>query len=291
MKPGGLSEARLGELREIARKLRVHILRMVGAAGSGHPGGSLSAVEIVTALFFHVMQLNPDDPGWEDRDRFVLSKGHAAPVLYAALAERGFFDPAELLNLRKLHGFLQGHPSRKDTPGVEVSTGSLGQGLAMANGMALAGKVDGRSFRVYALLGDGESQEGMVWEAAMAAAHYRLDNLTAFLDFNKLQIDGPVAEVMGIEPLREKWMAFGWNVLEVPGHDLGEIIAATEEAQSLRGKPTMIIASTIKGKGVSFMENEVDWHGRAPNKEQVETALRELGVGDPVPLLPQERRG
>lgn len=259
-----------------ARAIRRHIVSMLAEAGSGHPGGSLSAVEIITALYFKVMRLNPQNPGWEERDRFVLSKGHAAPALYAALAERGFFPPAELARLRKLNSILQGHPDRKKTPGVEVSTGSLGQGLSMANGMALAARLDGKDWRVYVLVGDGESQEGQVWEAAMAAAHYRLDNLTAFLDHNGLQIDGPVTEVMSPEPLADKWRAFGWHVRSINGHDFRQILAAVEEAQGVKGRPTMIIAETVKGKGISFMEGAVDWHGKAPTREQMAAALQEL---------------
>jgi len=205
-----------------------------------------------------------------------LSKGHAAPALYAALAERGYFPLAELARLRKLNSILQGHPDRKKTPGVEVSTGSLGQGLSMANGMALAGKLDRKRWRVYTLIGDGESEEGQIWEAAMAAAHYRLDNLTAFLDHNGLQIDGPVTEVMSPEPLAAKWRAFGWHVLSIDGHDFRQILAAVEEAQRVEDRPTMIIAETVKGKGVSFMEGEVDWHGKAPTRDQMAAAMREL---------------
>jgi len=259
-----------------ARVIRRHIIRMLGEAGSGHPGGSLSATEIVTALYFHVMRLDPARPDWPARDRFVLSKGHACPVLYAALAERGFFPVEELLTLRKLGSRLQGHPDMRKLPGVEMSTGSLGQGLSAANGMALAARLDGRDYRVYVLLGDGESQEGQVWEAAMAAAHYRLDNLTAFLDYNGLQIDGPCAEVMAVAPVAEKWRAFGWHVIEIDGHDFRQILQAVEEARETRGRPTMIVARTVKGKGVSFMEHQVDWHGVAPKGEQVERALAEL---------------
>ncbi|MDR7402962.1 MAG: transketolase [Armatimonadota bacterium] len=266
-------------LQEVARKLRRDILTMITEAGSGHPGGSLSAVEIVTALYFRVMRLDPAQPDWPDRDYFVLSKGHAAPVLYAALAARGFFPRQDLWTLRKLGSHLQGHPASRYTPGVEVSTGSLGQGLAVANGLALAARLDGRSARVYVLLGDGENQEGMVWEAAMAAAHYRLDNLTAFLDHNGLQIDGPVAEVMSPEPLADKWRAFGWHVLEIDGHDFDAILDAVAEAQQTRGRPTMIVAKTVKGKGVPFMENEVGWHGTAPSRQELERALAGLAGG------------
>ncbi|HAG07678.1 MAG: Transketolase domain protein [Clostridia bacterium 62_21] len=259
-----------------ARVIRRHIIRMLGEAGSGHPGGSLSATEIVTALYFGVLRVDPARPDWPDRDRFVLSKGHACPVLYAALAERGFFPVEELLTLRRLGSRLQGHPDMRKLPGVEMSTGSLGQGLSAANGMALAARLDGRDYRVYVLLGDGETQEGQVWEAAMAAAHYRLDNLTAFLDYNGLQIDGPCAEVMEVAPVADKWRAFGWHVLEIDGHDFRQILGAVGEARETRGRPTMVVARTVKGKGVSFMENQVDWHGAAPKGDQVQQALAEL---------------
>ena len=268
---------KIARLEEKARQIRAHIIEMTAAAGSGHPGGSLSAADIVTALYFHFLRVDPQNPAWPDRDRFILSKGHAAPLLYAALAERGFFPVEELLTLRKLGSRLQGHPDMKSLPGVDVSTGSLGQGLAAGNGMALAAKLDGRDYRVFVLLGDGEIQEGMVWEAAMAAAHYRLDNVTAFLDHNGLQIDGPITEVMSPEPVAEKWRAFGWDVQEIDGHDMGQIIKAVEAARQVRGKPQMIVAQTCKGKGVSFMENQVDWHGTAPKPEQAEKALAELG--------------
>jgi transketolase len=267
---------KIQNLREKARQIRRHIVSMVGAAGSGHPGGSLSAADIVTALYFDVMRLDPQRPDWPERDRFVLSKGHAAPVLYAALAERGYFPVEQLQTLRKLGSPLQGHPDMRKVPGVEMSTGSLGQGLSAASGMALAGKLDGRDYRVFALLGDGEIQEGQIWEAAMAAAHYRLDNLTAILDYNGLQIDGPVGEVMSPEPVVDKWRAFGWEVQEIDGHDMEQILAAVTRAGEVRGKPSIIIANTVKGKGVSFMENEAGWHGSAPKPEQVEQALAEL---------------
>ena len=267
------TEARL---QEKAKNIRRHIITMLAQAGSGHPGGSLSIADIVTALYFAVLKVDPANPQWEERDRFVLSKGHACPVLYGALAEAGFFPLEELKTLRKINSRLQGHPDMRKTPGVEMSTGSLGQGLAAANGMALAGKLDQRDYRVYVVLGDGEVNEGMVWEAAMAAAHYGLDNLTAFLDYNGLQIDGPVEEVMATAPLEEKWAAFGWHVLTIDGHDFGEILAAVEEAKKTKGQPTMIIAKTVKGRGVSFMENEVGWHGKAPDEKQTAQALAEL---------------
>lgn len=265
------------ELKTIANTLRKDIIKMTNAAASGHPGGSLSACEIVSVLFFKEMRIDPKRPNWEDRDRFVLSKGHAAPVLYAALAEKGFFPKEELLKLRRTGEMLQGHPDMKGTPGVDMSTGSLGQGLAAANGMALAAKLDNKDYRVFALLGDGEVQEGMIWEAAMFAAHYKLDNLTAFLDHNGLQIDGENKDVMNIEPIDEKWKSFGWHVIRIDGHDFTQIFNAIEESKNTKDKPTIIIADTIKGKGVSFMENEAGWHGTAPNNEEAEKALKELG--------------
>lgn len=272
----GIPEAKLDRLREKAREIRRHIISMVGAAGSGHPGGSLSAADIVTALYFEVMRIDPRRADWPERDRFVLSKGHAAPVLYAALAERGYFPVESLSSLRQIGSPLQGHPDMRKVPGVEMSTGSLGQGLSAANGMALAGKLDGRDYRVFVMLGDGEIQEGQVWEAAMAAAHYKLDNVIAFLDHNGLQIDGPVTEVLSPEPVADKWRAFGWDVQEIDGHDMAAILEAVSRAGEARGKPSIIVARTIKGKGCSFMENQVGWHGSAPKPEQVEQALKEL---------------
>jgi len=267
------------DLQEIARQLRRDIIEMLVPAKSGHPGGSLSAADIMAVLYFAEMRLDPQNPQWPERDRFVLSKGHAAPVLYAALAERGFFPREELLKLRQTGHFLQGHPDMKRVPGVDMSTGSLGHGISAAAGMALAGKIDQKPYRVYCLIGDGEVAEGLVWEAAMAAAHYKLDNLTVFLDFNGLQIDGPNEEVMKSEPLADKWLAFGWNVLQVDGHSIEQIEEALATAKKTQGKPTLIIAKTIKGKGVSFMENQASWHGNAPNAEQAAAALAELGGG------------
>lgn len=264
------------ELNQKAKEIRKHIVRMTCQAGSGHPGGSLSSADIVASLYFHEMRLDHTRPDWPERDRFVLSKGHAAPVLYAALAERGFFPVGELVSLRKLGSRLQGHPDMRKLPGVEMSTGSLGQGLSAANGMALAARLDRKDYRVYVLLGDGEIQEGMIWEAAMAAAHYKLDNLTAFLDYNGFQIDGPIREVMSPEPVAEKWRAFGWHVLEIDGHNIEQILGAMAEARTVKGKPTMIVASTIKGKGVSFMEHQANWHGVAPKPEERDKALEDL---------------
>ena len=271
-----LQEAVCRLLEEKARVLRSHIIAMVGEAGSGHPGGSLSAADIMAVLYFHHMNYDPARPHWEHRDRFILSKGHAAPVLYAALAEAGFFPVQELKGLRKLGRMLQGHPDSKRTPGVEVSSGSLGQGLAIGNGIALGARLDRLEYRVFVLMGDGEMEEGMIWEAGMASAHYGLDNLVGIVDHNGLQIDGPITEVCSPEPLADKWRAFGWHVIELDGHDFNAIAEALEEAEKVKGKPTMLIADTVKGKGVSFMENNPDWHGKAPDKEQTRQALAEL---------------
>ncbi len=268
----------IARLRETARLVRLDIVEMLHRANSGHTGGSLSATDILVALFFAQMRHNPQDPCWPLRDRFVLSKGHAAPALYAVLSRLGYFPREELGTLRQFGSSLQGHPDSSCTPGLEVPTGSLGQGLSIANGMAMAARLNGNGVRVYALLGDGEVQEGQIWEAAMSAAHYRLDNLTAILDRNRLQIDGRTGEVMGIEPLARKWEAFGWHTLEVDGHSFPELLDALEDAVQFKGRPTMIIAHTIKGKGVSIFENQVKYHGMAPNKEEYEQALKELQV-------------
>lgn len=264
-------------LNEITNVIRKDIVSMICKSKSGHPGGSLSAVEILTALYFDQMNIDPTNPKMEDRDRFVLSKGHAAPALYATLAERGYFEKEELDHLRKLGSMLQGHPDMKKIPGVEMSTGSLGQGFSVACGMAMAAKLDNAPWNVYALLGDGEVQEGIIWEAAMSAAHYKLDNMIAFLDYNGLQIDGEVESVMSINPIEDKFKTFGWNVITIDGHDFDQIFAALDMAKDTVGKPTMIIAKTVKGKGVSFMENQASWHGSAPSEEQLEQALSELG--------------
>lgn len=263
-------------LQEVARQVRLDIIEMLFKAGSGHTGGSLSATDILVALFFAQMRHNPRDPCWPGRDRFVLSKGHAAPALYAVLSRLGYFPREELLTLRQFGSSLQGHPDSACTPGVEVPTGSLGQGLSIANGMALAARLNGGGTRVYALLGDGEVQEGQIWEAAMSAAHYRLDNLVAILDRNRLQIDGHTAEVMSIEPIARKWEAFGWHTLQVDGHGFPELLAALKETEGVKGRPSMIIAHTVKGKGVSIFENQVKYHGTTPNKEEYEQALKEL---------------
>jgi len=264
------------EMEAIAKRLRRHIITMIGKAGSGHPGGSLSAVEIVTALYFKLLRHKPSDPQWSDRDRFILSKGHAAPVLYAALAECGYFPVDELSTLRQLDSRLQGHTDRTVTPGVEMSAGTLGQGLSFAIGVALAGRLNAQDYRVYVLLGDGECDEGQVWEGAMAAAHFKVDNLVAIVDNNGQQIDGWNRDVMNLEPFNKKWQAFGWHVIEVDGHNLSQLIDAFDQAKLVKGQPTVIIAHTIKGKGVSFMENNPDFHGKAPNAAEVEIALKEL---------------
>lgn len=276
-----LTSAEITELEARANQIRQDICVMVNAAKSGHPGGSLSATDILTYLYFKAMKVDANNPKDPKRDRFVLSKGHASPVLYATLAEKGFFPREELLTFRKINSRLQGHPEMKGIPGVDMSTGSLGQGLAAANGMALAGRLDQADYRVYALMGDGENQEGMIWEAAMAAAHYKLDNLTAFLDYNGLQIDGPTDEIMSLGDIAAKWRAFGWKVIEIDGHDFQAIHAAVEEAKTVKGQPTIIIAKTTKGRGVSFMEDEVDWHGNAPSDDQLGTAICDLkGTSD-----------
>lgn len=264
------------KLQSIATEVRVNILKMLAKAGSGHSGGSLSAVEILTALYFSKMRHDPKNPYWEDRDKFVLSKGHGAPVLYAVLGLSGYFSTDHFDTLRKLGSILKGHPNSTTTPGVEVCTGSLGQGLSQANGLAVAAKLDKRNTRVYVLLGDGEIQEGQVWEAAMTARHYKLNNVCAIIDHNGLQIDGPVVEIMNINPIKEKWEAFGWHTIEVDGHNFDEIFSALDEADGVSDKPTAIIARTVKGKGVSFMEGKVEYHGASPTPEELERALKEL---------------
>lgn len=268
------------ELKKIAKNVRVNIIEAVAAAKSGHPGGSLSVTDILTILYFDKMNINPENPKMEDRDRLVLSKGHVAPALYSVLAERGYFAKEELVKLRKFDCMLQGHPDMKSTPGVDMSTGSLGQGLSAANGMALAAKLDNKDYKMYVILGDGEVQEGQIWEAAMSSAHYKLDNVIAILDFNGLQIDGSNEEVMNINPIDEKFAAFGWHVIKIDGHDLEAISNAVDEAKDVKGKPTVIIAKTVKGKGVSFMENNAGWHGTAPNEDQRKAAIEELERGE-----------
>lgn len=264
-------------LSEKAREIRIGIIEAVHAAKSGHPGGSLSIADILAYLYFKEMNIDPAEPKMAGRDRLVLSKGHAAPALYSVLSLRGYFPREDLLNLRKVSGYLQGHPDMKHTPGVEMSTGSLGQGISAACGMALAGKTDSSDARIYAILGDGETEEGEVWEAFMFAAHYKLDNLCAIIDWNGLQIDGPIAEVMNPAPYEEKLRAFGWNTVSADAHDFDSLEKAFEAAKACKGKPTAIIAKSVKGKGVSFMENNVSWHGAAPNDEQFAAAMAELG--------------
>lgn len=271
---------KLQALREIANRVRIGVIEGTHAAKSGHPGGSLSVADLLTYLYFEEMHVDPKNPKWEDRDRFVLSKGHCAPALYAVLAERGFFPPEELLTLRKFPSRLQGHPDMNSTPGVDMSAGSLGLGISAAAGMALAAKIDGKPYRVYTVVGDGESEEGQVWEACMFAAHYKLDNLCVVIDWNGLQIDGPVAEVMNPTPHDKKLEAFGFHVISIDGNDMEQIAAAFEEAKTVKGKPTAIVAKTVKGKGVSFMENQVKWHGSAPNDEQYAQAMAELKGGN-----------
>ncbi|MBN3033888.1 MAG: transketolase [Candidatus Saganbacteria bacterium] len=271
------SQSKAKELEAMAVKLRRHVIEMTCAAASGHPGGSLSAADIITVLYFFQLRYDAKNPAWPERDRFVMSKGHAAPILYAALAEAGFFPVSQLKTLRQTGSSLQGHVDMLSLPGIEMSTGSLGQGLSAANGMALANRLDKRESRVYCLLGDGECQEGQVWEAAMTAAHYKLDNLTAIVDHNKFQIDGPVERIKNLAPFPDKWRAFGWNVLACDGHKVPAIIEALGKAVKARGKPTVIIAETVKGKGVSFMEAKpLDYHGKAPTADEEKLALGEL---------------
>ncbi|MGL5440034.1 MAG: transketolase [Filifactoraceae bacterium] len=263
-----------------ARNIRRNIVKMVAKAGSGHPGGSLSGVELLTALYFKEMNIDPKNPHKEDRDRFVLSKGHASPLLYSVLAEKGFFLKEDLMSFRQINSKLQGHPSMTYVKGVDMSTGSLGQGISVAVGMALSGKYHKEEYRTYVLLGDGELQEGQVWEAAMSAGHYKLDNLVAIVDNNSLQIDGNITDVMNPTPIDKKFEAFGWNVILIDGHNYDEIFEAYNNAREYKGKPTLILAKTVKGKGVSFMENNAGWHGNAPNTEQLEIAMKDLGGAD-----------
>ncbi|MBS1128504.1 MAG: transketolase [Nitrospirae bacterium] len=271
-----VNEAQMQALKDRARRMRIDILKMLHGSGSGHTGGSLSATDIMTALYFYKMKYDPKKPDWKGRDYFILSKGHAAPVLYTTLAHAGFIDTAELCTLRKLGSRLQGHPDSKYLPGVEISTGSLGQGLSVACGIALAHKLDKATNRVYAVLGDGELQEGQIWEAAMTGAHYKLDNLCILVDNNGLQIDGPVAKVMGVEPIADKWRAFGWDVQDIDGHDMAQIVAALDKAETVKGKPTAIVCRTVKGKGSKVFEGKVEFHGTTPSKEELEIALKEL---------------
>ena len=271
-----MEQAKIAELQKKAIEIKLDILEEVFSASSGHPGGSMSIAEILTYLYFVEMKVDPKNPKWEDRDRFVLSKGHCAPGLYAALAEKGFFPKEDLKTFRRVDSYLQGHPDMKGVPGVDMSSGSLGLGISTACGMALSGKIYNKDYRVYSVLGDGEIAEGQVWEAAMFASHYKLDNLCAFVDFNGLQIDGAIVDVMNSTPIDEKFKAFGWNVIVIDGHDFNQIEAAVEEAKATKGQPTMIVCKTTKGKGVSFMENNAGWHGKAPNAEEYEKAVAEL---------------
>ena len=271
-----MSDISVGEIQNIANRLRLDVVEMTTAAGSGHPGGSLSSADLLATLYFRIMNIDPADPYMEDRDRFVLSKGHAAPILYATLAERGYFPTDELKTLRQLGSRLQGHPAYREVPGIEVTTGSLGQGLSMACGMALAGKMDSKDYRVYCLMGDGELQEGQNWEAAMFAHRYGLNNLIGFVDRNRLQICGNTEEGMSLDPLPEKFRAFGWNVIIIDGHNIRQIIDACDKAARSKKNPTVIIMNTIKGKGVSFMENNVDFHGRSCKPDEYAKAVEEL---------------
>ena len=266
----------VNELQKYANKIRQGVIKAVYSAKSGHPGGSLSIAEILAVLYFNQMNIDERNPKAKERDRLVLSKGHTSPALYSALALRGFFDVKDLENFRNIKSNLQGHPDMKNIPGVDASTGSLGQGLSIANGMAISSKMDSEGVRVYCICGDGEIEEGQIWEAAMTSAHYKLDNLCLIIDNNNLQIDGKVSEVMNIYPIDEKFRSFGFEVINVDGHNISELISAFEQAKKTKGKPTAIIANTIKGKGVSFMENKVEWHGKAPDEEQFNQAIKEL---------------
>ena len=273
-----MEQVKLDQLKEIARQIRIGVIEGTYHAKSGHPGGSLSIADVLAYLYFEEMNIDPQNPKMPERDRFVLSKGHTAPALYATLAARGFFPVEDLKTLRKIDSYLQGHPDMKGTPGVDMSTGSLGLGISAACGMALSAKYRGEDYRVYTIVGDGESEEGQVWEAAMFAAHKNLDNLCAFVDFNGLQIDGPVVDVVNPTPIDKKFEAFNWNVIVIDGHNFEEIDAAVKAAKACKGKPTAIVCKCVKGKGVSFMENNVKWHGSAPNQEQYEQAVSEINA-------------
>ncbi|MDQ1279380.1 MAG: transketolase [Thermoproteota archaeon] len=274
-----INKALIGDLEAKAKLFRREILEMILKAGTGHPGGSLSAIDIITALYYYKMKVDPKNPKWPDRDRFVLSKGHVCPALYAVLAEKGFFPKEALWTLRQPGSILQGHPDMRKTPGVEMSTGSLGQGLSVAVGMALAGRLDKKDYKVFCMMGDGEIQEGNIWEGAMFAAHKKLDNLVGILDRNRLQIDGSTEDVMALEPVADKWKAFGWEVLELKdGNDMIQVVDALDKATQIKGKPIIIIADTIKSKGVSFMENKAEFHGRALRPDEMEKARKELDI-------------
>lgn len=263
-------------LKQMAATIRCDIIEMICTAQAGHPGGSLSATDIVTALYFRLMNIDPGNPRWPDRDRFILSKGHACPVWYAALAERGFYDKSHLATLRRLGSILQGHPDMNKVPGIDMTAGSLGQGLSVGVGMALAARLHKKDYHVWIVIGDGESQEGSIWEAAMSASKWKLDNLTAILDRNNLQNDWYVDELMPIEPVADKWRAFGWHVIDIDGHDMAAVVAALEAAKAHKNQPTLVLAHTVKGKGVSYMENICEWHGKAPGREQADQALEEI---------------
>lgn len=267
------------ELTKKTIEVRKEIIEAVYAAQSGHPGGSLSIADILTVLYFNEMNIKPEEPRWEDRDRLVLSKGHCSPALYSCLANKGYFPVENLKTFRKIDSYLQGHPDRNKVPGVDMTTGSLGQGLSAANGMAIAGKMDNKDYRVYCILGDGEIEEGQIWEAAMTSSKYKLDNLCVIVDNNNLQIDGTIEEVMSPYPIDEKFRSFGFEIIKIDGHDIEEIIKAFEVARNIKDKPTCIIAKTIKGKGISYMENQASWHGKAPNEEQYKEAMVSLGTG------------
>ena len=271
-----MEDYNINDLKKISKEVRKNIINMVYSAKSGHPGGALSVADILTTLYFYELNINVNNPKDEERDRFVLSKGHSSPALYAILAEKGFFPKKDLTSFRKIDSYLQGHPDMNKVPGVDMSTGSLGQGLSVSNGMALSAKIDKKSYRVYCILGDGEIEEGQIWEALMTSSHYKLDNLCVIVDNNELQIDGKIQDVMNPKPIDKKFEAFGFNVISINGHDFEEIIHAFKMAKNTKGKPTAIIAKTIKGKGVPFMENEVSWHGKAPNEEQYKLALEML---------------
>jgi transketolase len=276
MSSGNKFDLSSADLQKMARKLRRHVITMIATAGSGHPGGSLSAADIITALYFKALRYRPEDPHWPDRDRFILSKGHAAPILYAALAEAGYIPVSELATLRKLDSRLQGHTDMKSTPGVEMSAGSLGMGLSFGIGMALAARLDSKTYRTYVLLSDGECEEGQTWEAALSGAHFGLDNITAMVDNNGIQLSGRTCDIMSLDPLTWKWQAFGWHTTEIDGHDFDQILSAFQEAENQKGMPTVVLARTVKGKGVSFMENNVAFHGKAPTPEEASRALKEL---------------
>ena len=275
-----LSNAQEAKLIDLCKKFRIELIKCLHTVGSGHPGGSLSATEIITTLYFHELNVNPKNPNDPDRDRFILSKGHAAPMLYLNLAEKGYFDKSELSNLRQMNHMLQGHPCAKTTPGIDLSTGPLGLGISAAVGMAIAGRLDKKGYNVYILIGDGETQEGIIWEAAMAASKYKLDNLIVILDHNKVQLDGTIDEIMPLGDINAKWESFGWKVIETNGHNIKDISSALEEAKRAKGRPTIIIAETVKGKGISFMEGKNIWHGKPIDDEHFNIAMKELSGGN-----------